>query len=246
MNSDKKIKQEINRLNADIVRFVDISGLDEKQTKGYPHAVLIGLVLSPLYIKKITQTPDYVKKMILNHAAAEDEFNLKEQRTDQMADDMAEYLQRIGYYAYSQSEDNLESTGFYDQETRTTPLPHKTIAGLAGLGWIGKHDLLVTHEFGSAVSMCTVLTDAPIETTAHQPLACQCGDCDICQAICPVQAIRGNTWTPHTSRDELVDVYQCTTCLRCLALCPWTQKYMKKYIDLDGYSNDVEQDMDPA
>lgn len=34
-----------------------------------------------------------------------------------------------------------------------TPLPHKTVATRAGLGWIGKSCLLVTEAFGSAVRL---------------------------------------------------------------------------------------------
>ena len=130
----------------------------------------------------------------------------------------------------SQSEDNIYSTGFYNEKTKSTPLPHKTIAGLAGLGWIGKHNLLVTPEFGSAICMCTVLTDAPIEPVLHTPVNSQCGNCSICKDICSFKAIEGNTWNIRTSRDELVDVYKCNTCLRCLVFCPWTQIYMKKNI----------------
>ena len=225
LNRDLKIKLE--NQGADFIRFVNISGLTESQNKDYPHAVLFGLHLSPAYLEKVTRTPDYVKNMVRHQSMDEDEFNLKEQRTDQIADGIAAWLREKGYSAYSQSETNIETTGYYNKETRTTPLPHKTIAGLAGLGWIGKHNLLVTREYGSAVSMCLVLTDAPLDTVSQDPLPCQCGKCRICQDACPVDAIKGRTWSPESSRDDLVDVYSCTTCLMCMVLCPWTQQYMR-------------------
>ena len=89
-------------------------------------------------------------------------------------------------------------------------------------------NLLVTHEFGSAICMCPVLTDAPLKTVLHTPLNSLCGNCSICKDICPVKAIEGNTWNIKTPRDELVDVYKCNMCLKCLVHCPWTQIYMKK------------------
>ncbi len=107
-------------------------------------------------------------------------------------------------------------------------MPHKTIALLAGLGWIGKHNLLVTQEFGSAICMCTVLTNAPIQTVLHTPSNSLCGDCNICKNICPANALKGTSWKIGTSRNAIVDVFECSPCLKCLALCPWTQKYMKK------------------
>jgi len=221
-----ELKTELKSQGADFVHFVNISQLSWEQNKGYPNAILIGMTLSPGFIREISGTMDYLKKTNRIKPIKMDEFHQTESQTDSMADDIAEYLIKIGYSAYSQSEDNIYSTGFYDEKAKTTPLPHKTIAGLAGLGWIGKHNLLVTSEFGSAVSMCTVLTDAPLKTVLHSPVESQCGSCSICKDNCEVQAIEGNTWNIRTSRDELLDVNKCDTCLRCLALCPWTQKYM--------------------
>jgi epoxyqueuosine reductase QueG len=157
-----------------------------------------------------------------------DEFQQKEIQTDRLADYTAEMLIGKGYTAYSQSEENIISTGFYDKTNKSTPLPHKTIALIAGLGWIGNHNLLITPEYGSAVSMCTVLTDAPLKTVSHTPEESKCGNCTICKQICAVDAIHGESWTRSTSRDALVDIDKCTTCLQCLALCPWTQEYLRR------------------
>jgi epoxyqueuosine reductase QueG len=203
---------------ADFVSFTDISKLSEEQNRGFPYAIIFGIVLSPSYIRKLG-----TRKLI-----SEDEFHATESKTDQLADYMADLIARKGYSAYSQSEYNLTSTGSYREEIKTTPLPHKTIAGLAGLGWIGKHNLLVNSEYGSAISLCSVLTDAPLKTVLHRPASSQCGDCTICRDICQVQAISGTSWNPDVPRDEIVNVYSCNSCLMCLALCPWTQEYANR------------------
>ena len=228
MSLEDEITYEFKGRGAGLVTFVDISSLTYAQNKGYPAAILIGIVLSPYYLKEVTATNNYVENMIRNKQINEDEFHLTELKTDQLADEMAYYLNSKGYSAYSQSEDNIYLTGFYNLETNTTPLPHKTIALMAGLGWIGKHNLLVTPEYGSALSMCTVLTDAPLKTVLHNPESPQCGNCQICTQVCSPGAIKGKSWNSDISRDERMDVTQCTTCLKCLAFCPYTQSYVKK------------------
>ncbi len=225
---EKRIKALLDDKGVDIVRFVDISHLPLKQNRGYKEAILMGILLSPNYLFKVSNTPDYVEKMKRERTSSEDEFNIKEQKTDQLADYIADYLVSEGYSAYSQSERNIESTGFYDSKGKITPLPHKTIAGLAGLGWIGKSNLLVTPKYGSAISMSSVLTGAPLETILFSPTTSGCGDCSICKDVCQVQAIKGKPWGAAVSRDEIIDVALCNTCLKCMVFCPWTQQYMKK------------------
>lgn len=228
MSLERELTAELTGHGADVVSFVDISHLSDEHTNGYPTAILLGMVLSPAYLHTITTTSEYVQQMIRSHEVAADEFHCKETQTDSLADEMASYLTVNGYSACSQSEKHLSLTGRYHAPTKTTPLPHKTIALLAGIGWIGKHNLLVTPEFGSALSMCTVLTDAPVTTVCQAPATSRCGNCQVCQARCAPNAITGKTWNMSTSRDALLDVEKCTTCLECLAFCPWTVRYMKK------------------
>lgn len=228
MSLKKELRFEIKKQNVDLFCVVDISHLSNEQNRGYPVAILIGILLSQDYLHKITTTPDYVEKMKRNNLKAEDEFDQKEKLTDHIADDVAAFITSKGHVAFSQSESNLYQTGCYDGENHRTPLPHKTIALLAGIGWIGKHDLLVTPEQGSAISICTVLTNAPLQTVAPPLLPSRCGNCMICVESCPTGAITGNSWSIGAPREELVDVYSCATCLKCLAFCPWTKKYMEK------------------
>jgi epoxyqueuosine reductase QueG len=199
-----ELRQMLHPWGADLVHFVDISHLPEVQNRNLPAAVLIVKVL------------DQVCK---------EAFDRAEEMTDQMADRIAEALSSTGYSAYSQSEKNILQNGMYTEAEKRTPLPHKTLAGLAGWGWIGKHGLIVHPEFGSAISMCSVLTDAPLNAEKNAPLPSRCGDCFECRDACQVKAITGKLWHRGISRDELVDVYKCNSCYECVSCCPWTVNY---------------------
>lgn len=219
---------EIKAQGVDFVYFVDISHLTGEQNRGFDIAVLIGIVLPRDYIKKVADNTDYVEQMIKNEEIQHDEFHLTEIKTDKIADHIAKYISEKGFKTFSQSEQNLFKSGEFDNNRKPTPLPHKTIARLAGLGWIGKHNLLITPEYGSAISMCSVLTNAPLNTTAHTPTDSKCVECTICKYICKVKAIKGETWHVGISRDEMVDVFLCNTCYQCVVQCPWTQKYLNE------------------
>ncbi|MDX8340948.1 hypothetical protein SLH46_17245 [Draconibacterium sp. IB214405] len=226
----KELLAKLENQGVDLVKFVDISQLSEAQNKGYSTAILFGIVLSQDYLKKVAANVDYVEQMKINKTIVSDEFHLTELKTDKIADDIEQFIQSKGFKAYSQSEDNIIKTGCYDEENKKTPLPHKTIAGLAGLGWIGKHNLLVTKEYGSAISMCSVLTDVPLESIRMEPMTSKCGDCTVCVEICKVNALKGETWEKGIAREKIVDVFQCTTCFQCVVQCPWTKKYKNENV----------------
>jgi epoxyqueuosine reductase len=67
------------------------------------------------------------------------------------------------------------------------PFPHKTAATSAGLGWIGKTALFVSHDFGPAVRLATVFTD--LELPPGVPVVeGRCGACRDCVDACPAAA----------------------------------------------------------
>ncbi len=66
-------------------------------------------------------------------------------------------------------------------------LSHKEVARRAGLGWIGRNNLLVTPRRGARVRLVTVLTDLPLPIGG--PPERDCGDCRDCIEACPAGAI---------------------------------------------------------
>lgn len=147
------------------------------------------------------------------------------------------FLKDKGYNAFGYTGDYCT----YDEITWTTKLQHKTAATRAGLGWIGKCDLLITEEYGGAIRLGTVYTDADLscDTPINES---KCNDCTICVDICPAKAITGKNWDVHVHRDELVDAKKCNynmieqmkkaanvdyeICGRCFAHCPYTKNYI--------------------
>jgi NAD-dependent dihydropyrimidine dehydrogenase PreA subunit len=109
----------------------------------------------------------------------------------------------------------------------------KEAARRAGLGWIGKSNLLVTPEFGPQVNIATFLLDAPL--TSGTPIdESRCGNCHNCVDACPSKAIHGVLWQPGMPREQQVDFAACSswrlktyehlgrkiTCAKCVIACP--------------------------
>ena len=74
--------------------------------------------------------------------------------------------------------------------TDSAPVLEKALAAKAGLGWIGKHTLLLNKEAGSWFFLGEVFTslELPLST---QPIDDECGNCKACITVCPTGAIVG-------------------------------------------------------
>lgn len=69
----------------------------------------------------------------------------------------------------------------------TAPINERKLAVNAGLGWIGKHSLLVSPKYGSKLMLGVILTDLDIEKS--EQISDMCGHCTRCQSACPTQAL---------------------------------------------------------
>lgn len=226
---NQEIEHELTSRGAKLVRFVSIAHLDEKQNRKLPNAIVFAFPLTADYVRKVVDTPNYVQARIEDHYNFDDdEYTQTEHKAGEVADELTRFIAGKGYQAKSQSDAGLVAEEVFNFEIKESVLPHKKVALLGGLGWIGRNNLLITPEYGAAQCLGTVLTDAPLETVLHEPFLPKCGNCNICRKICEKQVLKGKTWSPAISRDEIVDVYGCSTCLKCLVHCPWTQKHTRK------------------
>jgi epoxyqueuosine reductase len=71
----------------------------------------------------------------------------------------------------------------------SAPLLEVEFARKAGLGWRGKHTLLLSRDAGSMFFLGEILTDLPLPLDA--PVAAHCGSCSACIEVCPTRAITG-------------------------------------------------------
>lgn len=94
----------------------------------------------------------------------------------------------------------------------TVPISDKHWAARAGLGWIGRHTLLVTPRWGSWVNLGEIVT---LEECSEYDEASRapdfCSKCNRCVEACPNQAIKP-LYAEQTSRAQhyMLDVRHCT------------------------------------
>jgi epoxyqueuosine reductase len=71
--------------------------------------------------------------------------------------------------------------------TDSAPVLEVALAAKSGLGWRGKHTLLLSREAGSYFFLGEIYTNLPLPPTP--PVSAHCGTCTACLASCPTGAI---------------------------------------------------------
>ncbi|MGE5396964.1 MAG: hypothetical protein ACM3MK_05440 [Chitinophagales bacterium] len=223
-----EIKEALLKGGASLVGFADLSEIPEEERDSYHFGISIATALNPEIIKGIAEGPtqEYF-----------DEYMRANHLLDSLDELAASILRSHGYEAVARVRASVHT----DVETQTTRLPHKTVATRAGLGWIGKCALLITPQYGSAVRLSTVLTNAPLATDTPVNES-RCADCMICCDVCPSQAPTGENWRVGMPRDCYYNYKAChhiaaersrannlpeDVCGLCILACPWTQKYLR-------------------
>lgn len=96
---------------------------------------------------------------------------------------VSSFIQNLGYEALP-----IPASQIIDWEKQRGHLSHKKFGVLAGLGWIGRNNLLVNPDFGSRFRLVTVLTNMPL--LAGRSMEFGCGECRRCVGRCPAKAIK--------------------------------------------------------
>ena len=107
------------------------------------------------------------------YARGRDYHKVMRQRLQQLAQKIAGVANQLQYRVFTDS----------------APVMEVALAGKAGLGWRGKHTLLLSREAGSMFFLGEIYTDLPLPV--DEAVSDHCGQCTACIQACPTQAILG-------------------------------------------------------
>ena len=114
---------------------------------------------------------DGSKAFVARYALGRDYHKVLRGRLRQLAERIAGEIGKFGYRVFTDS----------------APVMEVELARKAGLGWRGKHALLIAREAGSFFFLGDIYTDLPLPLDA--PVSEHCGSCAKCLDVCPTRAI---------------------------------------------------------
>ena len=107
------------------------------------------------------------------YARGRDYHKVLRARLQKLADQLATLIGPLGYRVFTDS----------------APVLEVELASRSGVGWRGKHTLLLSREAGSTFFLGEIYVDVPLPLT--EPVTVHCGACRACMDLCPTQAIVG-------------------------------------------------------
>jgi epoxyqueuosine reductase len=183
----------------------DLTGLLDPKFGTYRTGISIGRKLDDRIVDALTEGPtleyyDHYRQINqeLNETARRIRDDLQEQGIDAIV---------IKPTVSTGSKEFEESMA-----TLTVDVSHKMVATRAGLGWIGKTDLLVSRAFGPRLRLVSLLIDRELNglVGSVRPIEqSRCGTCTICVDQCPAQAANGLSWNSDLHRDAFFDAHKC-------------------------------------
>ena len=171
-------------------------------------AICLGAQLSGIILEEIKDAPT---RLYFHHYRTLNMF------LDQAALRVSAYIQKKGFLSMP-----IPASQIVDWHNQKAHLSHKKLGYLAGLGWMGRNNLLVNEKYGSQFRLVSILTNAPVKT--DKPVSKDCQDCRLCVHVCPAGAIKENHLDfehircfeklKEFQKQRLVDQYICGICLR--------------------------------
>jgi epoxyqueuosine reductase QueG len=159
---------------ADISKVRDEFKLAPKVAQKLDKAICLGVMLSEAVLSEIDIVPT---KLYFHHYKIVNSF------LDFIALRVCNMIQKKGYLALA-----IPATQIIDWQKNIGHLSHRKLGVLAGLGWIGRSNLLVNEKFGSQFRLASILTNMPLKI--DEPSKNNCGSCKLCVKICPSGAIK--------------------------------------------------------
>lgn len=150
-----------------------MAGVPGNVRDSLPTAVVIAMRLSRAVLATLEDGPNM---LYLHHYC---QINAQ---LDRAATRISAEIERQGCLALP-----IPASQVVDWKNMAGQVSQKAVARLAGLGWRGRNNLLVTPQLGAQVRLATILTE--LFLTPDRPLEADCGSCRRCVAVCPARAI---------------------------------------------------------
>jgi len=217
MDEDKNyliLKKYAQSLGIDLFGVAEISAIkdefliSQEVLKDINKAISLGVRVSRGILEEIKEHPT---KLYFHH------YRMLNNFLDQVALRLSNLIQKKGFLAIP-----IPASQIVDWQNQKAHLSHKKIGFLAGLGWIGRNNLLVNEKLGSQFRLVSILTDMPLKV--DKPIKKDCGSCFLCLEACPVGAIKKEQKDfehlkcfeklKEFQKQRFVDQYICGICVK--------------------------------
>ena len=211
----RELKMHARKSGADVVGIADLSKLkplrqayEEMPPGDWRSGVVFGVRMPSSVIAGIR--PDDPGRLYAY------EYGVVSEILDRIAFDLVVLLEDMGYPALP-----VPSRGWAPPQLASL----LALARAAGLGALGKNQLLLREGFGCRLRFGAVLTSVPLayDSELNQD---PCGSCRACIDACPVRAIKETPYSGTDIRPDAVDKDAC-----------WN--YTKKWLETPGYGRSI-------